>query len=169
MFFQMFVFLPVLLAALAAQPAPELKAAQGQAQKCVEATVKGDIETVVDLTHTRVIAVSGGRQQIISATLKKRNALENQGVSYVSGKADTPTSLYKSKTELYCVVPVAYRVKAGDNKLIMKSPLIGVSTDRGKTWRFLDTSPGEANVRKVVPELPTELKFPPDEELQVEP
>lgn len=163
------VLTPILLAALAAQEHAERNAAQSQAQICVEATAKGDIAKVVDLTHPKVVAMGGGREKVISGTRQKRDALEKQGVSYVSGKADVPTTIYRTKTGLYCVVPVAYRVKAGETRLIMKSPLVGISTDSGKSWTFLDTSPGEATVRKLFPELPKDLKFPPDEELQVEP
>jgi len=166
---QFILLLHLLPAVPAAQSGPEQKAAQSQAQVCVDATVKGDIEKVVDLTHPKVITTSGGRQNLISATLKKRNAIEQQGVTYVSGRADAPSTIYMAESGIYCVVPVVYRVRAGENKLIMKSPLIGVSTDSGKTWKFLDTSPGESVVRKVFPEIPKELKFPPDEELQVEP
>ena len=95
--------------------------------------------------------------------------LEENGLTYLSGKADTPDALHQAGSDLYWVIPVAYRLKSENAKVVLKSPLIGVSTDGGKNWKFLDTSGGETNVRKLVPEIPGALKFPPDEDPTVEP
>jgi hypothetical protein len=53
--------------------------------------------------------------------------------------------------------------------MLLKSPMVGASYDEAKTWRFLDISPGEEKVRKMVPEIPKSLKFPADEDPQPDP
>jgi hypothetical protein len=73
--------------------------------------VKSDIEKVADLTHLRVIALVGGRRKMIERTRQAREELKSYGLIYVSAKAETPDSLHRAGTGLYCVVPLTYRVK----------------------------------------------------------
>lgn len=167
----MFVALLVSSAAVSTveRDGPEYVAARTQAQTCVAATVKGDVAKVIDLTHPKLVAQLGGRKKAIERVREARDKLERDGVTYVSGEATAPDAMYRSGGALYCVIPVTYRVKAGEMRVRMKSPFIGVSADGGRNWTFFDTSRGEAVLRKLFPEIPKELKFPADEEPVVEP
>ncbi len=65
----------------------------------------------------------------------------------------------------YCVVPISFKVKIDDADYHLKSALIGMSINSGKTWKFVDISMGEKIVRKVLHDMPAELEFPPKAEL----
>lgn len=160
---------PVVALSLATGDDPAARAARDQARLCVAAVVAGDLGKVADLTHPRALAAAGGRQKMIDALRRARAGLEADGVSYLSGEAGLPASLHRGKGGLYCVVPVAYRIRSGDDRYRLRSPLVAVSADEGRTWRFADTAPGEEAVRKVIPEIPRDLAFPADEEPTIEP
>jgi hypothetical protein len=153
---------PLVVALLGADMDPKLKGAQEQAQACGDATVKGDYARMAVFTHPKLIAILGGRQKTIEATRKAREKLKESGVAYLSAKTEAPDALHRAGNVLYCLVPMTYGMKNTETRFRLKSPLIGVSFDDGKTWTFLDTAPGEEKVRKLVPEIPKTLKFPPE-------
>lgn len=161
-------FAPLVVALLGAEPDPKLKAAQEQAQACGDATVKADYGKMADFTHPKLIAILGGRQKMIEGTRKMREKIHQEGVAYLSAKTEAPDALHRSGNVLYCLVPMTYGMKNTETRFRLRSPLIGVSFDDGKTWKFLDTASGEEKVRKLAPEIPRSLKLPPEAEPEAE-
>ena len=86
--------------------------------------------------------------------------LQKAGLTYQSGSVSPPSAIVPDTGGLYCFIPVTFRARIDGSRYLLKSSLLGISSDDGKTWKFLYTSQGEANIRKVVPEIPGALKFP---------
>jgi hypothetical protein len=152
-----------LIVALQSSPDdPAKKSAQQLAQMCGEATVKNDVEKLIDLTHPKAVALMGGRDRAIKLTREAMKKMETEGVKMVSlGKVLAPEKIYPAGESLYCAVPVSFHMTIDDSKVLLRSALIGVSGDSGKTWKFVDISRGEKLVRELLPDMPAELKFPP--------
>jgi hypothetical protein len=144
---------------------PAKKSAQEFAKKCAEATYKSDVEALVDLTHPKVVAIMGGRDKAIKLMREVMKKTEDQGIKMLSvGEVLVPDKIYPSNGSYYCAVPVSFHVMIDDKKVLLRSGLIGVSADSGKTWKFLDINRGEKAVRELVPDIPADLKFPPKPE-----
>jgi hypothetical protein len=154
---------------IVAEPDRRLETARTQAQQCVDAIVKKNYEKVAELTHAKIIALLGGRAKMIELTRRKVEKLESDGIKRLSGRAVLPATIERSGKTLYCLIPVTYRVDTGEAKVLVKSPFLGVSIDDGKSWKFLDTEVGEEKLRKLLPEIPRNLKFPAEVEPVVEP
>ena len=137
------------------------KSAQELARKCAEATVKNDIGTVIDLTHPMAVSAMGGREKAIKLAREAMKKSEQDGVKIVSvERVLPPEKIHASKRAYYCVVPVSFQITIDDSKFLLRSALIGISIDSGKKWKFVDISLGEKTVRKFLPDMPGELKFP---------
>ena len=152
---------------LAAEDA-KLSAALKQAQECGDATVKGDYEKLVDLTHPAVVKLAGGKEKMIDLLKKSIGEMKDQGIIFESSKSSAADSYIRSGTALFCVIPTVVKLKvekksetkSEKKRLTLPSFLLGVSNDDGKTWKFLDGAQGEPGLRKLVPEIPKDLKFP---------
>ena len=143
---------------------PKIDAAQAQAQACAEASITGDLNKLADFTHPKLIALIGGRTKLIEGLSKQREKLKIAGLSFVSVQAQVPTEVIAGGAGWYCVVPLTYRVKTVEGRMLLDQPMLGISNDDGKTWRYLDLTMTEPQVRKLFPEIPKTLKIPPDAE-----
>lgn len=145
---------------------PTARSAQKLARECADATVKKDFAKVVDLTHPSAVAAGGGREKVIKLVEAEIKKAEQDGVKMLSAQdVLAPAKIYPSKRAHYCVVPVSFKMKIDDKKFHLKTALIGISIDSGKSWKFVDISLGEETVRKLLIDMPKELEFPPKAEL----
>jgi hypothetical protein len=145
---------------------PAKKTAQTLARACAEATAKNDLDKVIDLTFPLAVAAMGGREKAIQREQEALKRAEQAGFKLLSVKeVPPPDKILSTKKARYCVVPVSFQVKVGEDKFLLRSALIGISIDSAKTWKFVDISLGEKNIRKYIPDIPIELEFPPVAEL----
>jgi hypothetical protein len=147
------------------QKAPDDSAkesAQKLANACAQATVKKDLAKVIDLTYPSAVAAMGGRRTAIKIAEAELKKTEQGGLKMLSvAEVLLPKKIYSSAKAHYCVVPVSFHIRVDDSKYLLRSALIGISIDTGKTWKFVDISMGEEDVRKLLPDMPKELDFPP--------
>lgn len=151
-----------------AADAAKLKAAQDAANKCAEATVKGDFAMLASLTHPAVVKAAGGREEMIKKITAAMEEMKGKGFKFDETKVEPATKLVKSGSSLYCVLPTTNKMSFQAKTITLKTFLLGVSTDDGKTWTFLDGNGGEAGLRKIVPEIPKDLAFPARQDPKIE-
>ena len=125
-----------------------------------DALVKEDFGKVADLTHPKVVAGMGGREKMISVLQSGTVEMKKQGYAFQSVKVDEPLDPVKGGDDLYVVAPFQLEIKAPGGKLTSKTFVIGVSNDKAKTWVFVNGDGDPAELRKVLPNLPPDLKFP---------
>lgn len=148
--------------ALRAEEKIDVSKAVDQAKLVAKAVLEGDYAKVADSTHPKVVEIMGGREKMIETTKTIMKSLKDQGISinsHVVGKAETPVIDGKSA---YLVIPTTMVLKTEGMKVTVESYLLGMSTDGGKTWLFVDGS-GMDNPMvkdKVFPKLPDGLKLP---------
>jgi hypothetical protein len=141
---------------------PAKKTAQTLARDFAEATAKNDLDKVLDLTFPLAVAAMGGREKAIQHAREELKRAEQAGAKILSvEEVPPPDKIFSTKKARYCVAPVSFQVKVGDDKFLLRSALIGISIDSAKTWKFVNTSLGEKNIRKYIPDIPNEMEFPP--------
>jgi hypothetical protein len=160
---------PIITLVVALQDSPDdpaKKSALELARQCAEATVKNDVAKVIDLTYPLAIDAVGGRKKAIQRAREELKKAADSGIKVLSlEKVVPPEKVFATKKAQYCVVPVSFHIKVVDSKYLLRSALIGVSIDSGKTWKFVDISMGEKNIRKYIPDIPGDLEFPPKAEM----
>ena len=139
------------------------KTAKAKAEECQNALITGDYEKFADLSHPVVITVSGGRKKMIESMAVEMKKQNEAGTVFKAVKVDDPTDPVPVGKELYIVVPFTYEIATKANRVAVKSSLLGISGDGGKTWAFVDAFAGRESVKKSFPDLPDKLEFPKKE------
>lgn len=160
------ILLGFCLSVSAAEDKPE-SVAKRQANEVAQATVKGDFEKIADLTYSRVIEEMGGREKMIGAMKTGIKDMKARGYEFRSAKVEDALPLVAGGSDVFTIVPFTLEMKVPGGRATMKSFLLGVSSNKGKTWTFVDGSgigKDERMAKKILPNLPAELKLPKREQ-----
>jgi hypothetical protein len=134
-----------------------------KAQEFGQALIKGDFAKAVDLTYPKLVEERGGRDKLIASLEMSTKLLKNQGFVLQSAEADEPGEFLTEGENTFVIVPTTNAMRApGGGTVGGKTYLLGISSDKGKTWRFMQgTELSNRGLRaKVLPKLPAKLKLP---------
>lgn len=133
-----------------------------RAQELMDAVAQKDYAKIVDLTYPKVIEVGGGREKLLAATTDEVKSMEAEGVVIISSATSAPTQILHDGGAIFAVVPVTTRVKATSGTFQTEGSLIGISTDGGANWTFVDaTGKDQTELKTVLPNL-DKLNLPPE-------
>jgi hypothetical protein len=127
-----------------------------------KAVLSGEHAKVVELTHPKVVEAMGGKDKMVEAIDGIMKAMKAQGIaiqSHTIGKPEEP--VVDGKTA-YVVIPTRMEMAGPQAKVTVESYLLGFSTDKGKSWVFVDGNGLKEGPAKelIVPGLPASLKLP---------
>lgn len=132
------------------------------AESIGEATIKGNSSKVIDQTFDKAVQILGGREKGISAMNSAMRRMRQSGVAIVGYKIGEPGPVMAEGKYSFCVVPATLEMNVPKARLVSKSYLLGISSDAGKTWKFLDGAGlKDLEMRnRVLPKLPAGLTLP---------
>lgn len=136
------------------------KAAKAEAGRMQAALAKGDYVTLAGLTHPRVVAGMGGKKKMIEQVTAGVKEMKAQGFAFEAVTVGDPTDPVRSGADLYLTLPLKITMTAPGGRLKSAGTLVGLSSDGGKTWAFVDAAPGRDKVRKALPDLPDAVVLP---------
>jgi len=91
--------------------------------------------------------------------------MESDGTRFLNVTFGEPSRIIVIKNQLQCTLPRTIEMKVPDGRLVVKSTLIAISTDKGKGWYFVDASGKDIQtLRKTLPNLSEELSIPENQE-----
>jgi predicted lipid-binding transport protein (Tim44 family) len=140
------------------------KAAKAKAETVQTALVKGDFATVADYTHPNVIEKLGGREMMLATLARGVDEMKADGVEFKKVDILDPDVPVKAGKDTYIYVPIELEMAAPGKRIRQRGGLVGVTSDGGKTWTFIDTSPGRDAIKQLIPDLPDAIKFPKRQE-----
>lgn len=132
------------------------------ATEASQAVVKGNFRRLAELTYPAVLKEAGGSDQMIAVVEKAMQQLKAQGFTFESTTVGEPGPILTEGLHSFIVVPTTNIMRTPNGKLQSKSYLLGISTDNGKSWTFVDGT-GIANQKqreKMLPKLPAKLVLP---------
>ena len=133
-----------------------------QTKQLEDAFARKDYGKVIDLTYPKVIELAGGRDQMLAETTNEVQSMEADGVVIISSTYGTPSQFVSDASGIYAVIPVVSKVKATDGIFQTEGCLIGVSTDGGQNWTFVDASgKDQKELKKILPNL-DRFNLPPE-------
>jgi hypothetical protein len=133
-----------------------------QAKQLEDALARKDYGKVIDLTYPKVIEYAGGREKMLDETTREVQSMEAEGVVILSSTCSAPSQFVRDASGIYAVIPVVSKVKATDGVFQTEGSLIGVSTDGGQTWTFIDASgKDQKELKKILPNL-DKFNLPPE-------
>ncbi len=139
----------------------DAKNARRQAEEMGNAYASEDLERFADLTNPKLLELAGGRDKMIAFLRGEIANMRKEGVTTISQSADPPSQMLQVGNELFAVVPVVLKMKVTGGTGIQPSSLIGVSTDSGEHWTFIDAGNGDPRMLKTIfPTAADKLQFP---------
>jgi hypothetical protein len=136
-----------------------------QAQEVNDAFRRRDFGRMVDLTYPKVVAAAGGRDKMVAALAKGLQEMETDGVTVLSSTAAAPIQIVHVSNWIYAVVPTTLKVKAKDGVFQTESNMIGISSDSGAHWTFIDAGGKDhAQLKSFLPAPSDKLILPAEKE-----
>ena len=87
--------------------------------------------------------------------------MEAEGVVVLSSTAGTPTQVLQISGWIYAVVPTTLKVKAQDGIFQTDSSMIGLSSDHGANWTFIDAGGKDhTQLKSLLPVRADKLELP---------
>ena len=136
--------------------------ARKQAQEMVDALLKNDVETSTRLTNPRIIEFTGGREKMMNLFREGKEQMTARGMTLEQITVGQPSFPVRAGNELFIVVPHTLRLKTPQGVLVDESYYLGVSSNGGRNWTFVDgQGMNDQTVKQFFPNLPAELTLPP--------
>ncbi len=123
--------------------------------------VAKDYAGFLKYSHPKVVKSMGGEKKMIADTAKEMESLEKEGVTILSVKFGVPDKIIIVGDELQCTLPEMIEMQIVGGKLTTTTTLIAISSDKGVSWYFLDTSGNNLySMKMLLPNLSDELNIP---------
>jgi hypothetical protein len=136
-----------------------------QAKEMNDAFARKDYGRFADLTYPKVIEMAGGRDQMLKGIAQQLNEMAAEGVVILSSTTGSPTQFVHDSGSIYAVLPTALKAKAKDGVFQSEGSMIGVSTDGGTNWRFIDSSGKDhRELKTILGNIVDRLNLPPDKQ-----
>lgn len=125
----------------------------------------GNAAGVVDCMPEDVVAAFG-RSFFIDAMREMRDGAEKEGITIEKVHIALPSDMAMvedagERARIFAVVPQTVVMKTVRGRIQHRSFLIGVSSDAGRTWGFVEGAELNAgNVRELLPDFPPLLSLP---------
>ena len=136
-----------------------------QAQEVNDAFRRRDFARMLDMTYPKVVEASGGRDRMLSSFTREMKEMEAEGVVVLSSTAGFPTQIIRVSGSIYAVLPTTLKVKARDGIFQTEGSMIGISSDGGKNWTFIDAGgKDQKQLRSILPDVVDKLNLPPEKQ-----
>ncbi len=125
-----------------------------------QATLDGNYSRIAELTHPALVKAVGGQAAMIAMIERGNDKLTAVGIKIRGAAIGDPGRIVASGSEWFLVVPFVLEMKVPNGKLFGRTFVIGVSIDRGATWRFLNGDVEPQALKQLLPNLPEQLRLP---------
>jgi hypothetical protein len=109
-----------------------------EAQKCADALLAGDYETVIGYTHPKIVELMGGKAPMLEILKRSTKDMAAKGYAIEKITINVPNDPKASNDLLYVMIPETMILKAPGGKLTKENMMVGLSYDAGKKWVFID-------------------------------
>lgn len=139
----------------------EAAAIKAEAENSSRAFIEGDMGKMLDLTYPKLIELGGGREKVLAALESELKEMRELGMKIISHTVGEPEPSVRVGAKLVAIVPTALKTESDGSVFEQKSFWLAVSTDEGKSWRFLDgSSLDTATLKLLLPEAVDKIKLP---------
>jgi hypothetical protein len=132
-----------------------------EAQKCADALLAGDYDTLIAYTHPKIVELMGGKEVMVETLKRGATAMATQGNAIEKIAMSVPDQPKTSDGVIYALVTETLTIKAPGGKIIKESAMVALSRDAGKKWMFIDAdSVNDPNMKVAIPELVGKISPP---------
>lgn len=132
-----------------------------QALVMSEAYNSEDWNTVVKYTYPELVRKMGGKETMINVLREGMKKMNAEGAAIIKVEIEHPKEKVKTKKYFYAIVQQKLTIKVPGGLLHQKAHLLGISSDEGKNWTFLDTTKlDKKKLQRLLPDWKDEIKIP---------
>ena len=125
------------------------------------AYMQKDFTKYVDMMVPSVVEVAGGSAIMVDNVKETYKLTSGGGVVIESIEPSKPGKIMLAEEELHALIPQKSINKIGTTKFEKTSYFLAVSDDDGKSWKFLDLEPYDAeSLKTFVPSFTGEIEIP---------
>jgi len=151
-----------------AQPKPykatssQTAALKKQANEMCTAMMKQDYQKMAYYTVPQIVTMAGGKEKMTDKIQQTMLQMQSQGIIFKSVSVGNIKDIYKSKGDLYSIVPDIIQVSANGTVITKGNYLLAVSHNNGLRWYFIETTPFSKGqkVKAMFPTFPDGLVIP---------
>lgn len=133
-----------------------------QANRMVKGLLTGDYTTFIHYIHPKVIQISGGPDVLRQGIQQMTRQFSAAGLSFELIKIDSVSAIVKADLTYQATVRQHTTMKTQEGRMVATTTLIGMSSDNGLHWRFVDTNNKTMEqVRQLLPNVSEKLTIPP--------
>jgi hypothetical protein len=134
-----------------------------QAKEMNDAFARKDYERFADLTYPKIVEMAGGRDQMLKGIPQQLKEMEAEGVVILSSTSGSPTQFVHDSGSIYAVLPATLKAKAKDGIFQSEGSMVGISSDGGANWTFIDASGKDhRELKTILGNVVDRLNLPPD-------
>lgn len=130
------------------------------------ALVKGDAQSIINLTDTSLFELSGGKEKALLATKQAMSQMKQAGITVEKSTIGKPSQTYKAGTKSVCFIPKEMMMSVKGVRGRSVGYLIAINNNANDSpWLFLDSAGLQKKPEllwKLVPGLPKDIKLPPN-------
>ncbi len=151
-----------------AQETSLLEAAQERASAFAKAFQADNHAALAELTYPKLAEKIGSKNRLAAAWKKKTTAYRHQGLRLEKFEVEPPTQIVKAGPDWLAVVRTKLSFQSVEGTASLKSYLLAVTRDQGKSWHIIDGADAEAvkSVPGWLPMLPKDFSLPEAERVR---
>jgi hypothetical protein len=120
-------------------------------------------EQFIEKIYPGIIKAVGGKQRMLQMLNSAMQNLDKQNIIVDSMRFSKPNKIIYTGEELQTTLSETVFMTIPNGTMIKESTMIAISSDKGITWSFIDTSGQSLNsLKKAFPNLSNDLIIPKD-------
>ena len=138
---------------------------KAEAEKMVRLLIDKDYKAFTKYTYPPLVKMLGSEAGMVDVLVKTFRSIDAEGFTVSKVSIGDVSAILHIKTLLQCTIVQVLEMTHEKGTLVSKSSLIGLSSDQGTTWTFLDTQGKPLNkLQATFKELSNNLVIPPKEQ-----
>lgn len=146
-------------AVIKAEDYPNLKI---QAEETGNATVVGDFAKLADFTYPQIVTAFGGKQKMVEFLRNDSAKMKASGFELENATIGEIQQIAKIDAQIFAIVPIKLTIKSPNGKFVGESSMVGISSDRGANWKFIN-GVSQEKFDKQFPRAAGKLQIPTDQ------
>jgi len=135
--------------------------AEKQATIMANLLLKKDYVAFAAYTYDPIIKMIGGSEKMAKLLQESFEKMEQDDFILSNVTASNCSNIVRAETQLQCTLTETLEIKYKTGKLIQKSTIIDISSDKGVSWTFIDTHGATLEeLQKTLKELSSNLIIP---------
>jgi hypothetical protein len=137
------------------------------AEECTQALITGQYAKFIELTHPKIVEMTGGKEKMIAFLGKGMAEMKSDGFNFNSATVSSSIEVVTIDGKKFAIVPYVLKITVPGGLLTKNSHLLGVFGPIGverSGWTFIDvTKKTEEMMKLLIPEAVGKLKLPASE------